>query len=61
MAKNVRKCVRFGFGLDKPSVSYQVQTVKQYKFLYEAVREIILCDDTCINARDFNRVREWGI
>ena len=28
----------------------------QYKFLYQAVREMIICDDTFIAVRDFNQV-----
>ncbi|KAL5251017.1 hypothetical protein ACHWQZ_G016668 [Mnemiopsis leidyi] len=32
-----------------------VQTAVQYKFLYQAVREMIICDDTFIAVRDFNQ------
>ena len=28
----------------------------QYKFLYQAIREMIICDDTFIAVRDFNQV-----
>ena len=29
----------------------------QYKFLYQAIREMIICDDTFIAVRDFNQVQ----
>lgn len=32
-----------------------VQTSVQYKFLYQAVREMIICDDTFIALREFNQ------
>ena len=54
MRNNERDCPTIYF--KSVIMAYPLVQV-QYKFLYQAIREMIICDDTFIAVRDFNQVQ----